>query len=394
MKKRWTLVTGIVLALVLVGGMVLSCAAPAPEVPAEVGALQKALAAKEAELARLQSSSKADLAKLESEIAALEKEIVELKKPPAPVKTVTVKFAMYQPSTHGWVKAVTHMPDVWEKATNGVVKLEIYDSQTLIKAKGANLYTGVQEGIADITWASGGMASGAVPLFGFPYIPIWRDVRGVNDAFENGIEEIFVSELRALGMDDIDVAGGVSYNGFIGSMYPIRVPADLEGLKVGAYMGQIVKDFQAAGISCGSVHVSEMYEALTRGMYDVTTGVCTNWVDWKFAEPINYILYWPMYSCRMQLVYNKSALDKIPEVYRGTVRELIDRLALRLKHSTYDLVLYQEATMMPRMAEMYTPTAEEAAEWQEFFTPAIGELIEDLGPNAVKAYDIALKWNE
>jgi len=404
-KSRWTLIIGIVLSLALVGGLALSCAAPAPEVPAEVGALQKALAAKEAELAKLQSTSKADLAnlekakaaeiaKLKGDISSLNEEIAELKAPAKPAKQIVLKLQVYQPPQHMIATSNHKIAPEFEKMTDGRAKIEVYDSQTL--AKVTEFLEVTQRGVIDITSPSLPRHAGPAPLLdwagGVPFI--WRNAPGMINAIEYGLDELTNEAVLAAGFDKVLTMGayyvGAYQLGFKGA--EVKVPDDLKGLTVNATGAVLAKYIEACGGSTVAMPTSEVYDALERGIADGAFGVWSNWRDWGWLEPADYLLECPITTYALAFFINTDSLAKLEEEDQESLLTWI-RYAQACLSRDYMMADTIASAEVAKGMTFYTPTSEEFALWQEKAQPLIQEWIEKSGEFGPRAMEIIEKYN-
>ena len=380
MKMRWFRILGIVLAVVLIGGLALSCAAPAP--PAPPGAapgLEKELAA-----------SKAQIVKLEKEIAAL-------KAPPKKVKPIVLKMAMYHGSASLYYRIYSEYLPLVEKNTQGRVKIEIFPGGAL--AKGPAQLEGVQTGVCDIAYPWGGYMSKTVPLLGLEALPIWKDFQSAHYAFDDpAMVDLYNQAYAAKGLNNVRLFI-IKESGprmISTTKKQIKVPSDLKGLKIKAMAGPEADFCKLVGASATVITPAEIYEALERGILDGTVSSVTNLADptWNWREVCEYVNAYGFGVAGLHMLFNKKAFDAIPADLTPIVENTIRAAHMAVRYRTIEDYEHMWSTMVPEMMTVYTPTPEERKVWSETVSPLIDTFLEKTGALGQKALDIAYKYNK
>ena len=120
---------------------------------------------------------------------------------PTPTKTVTLKATFYQPATH---TAVVHFKEVFadvETMTEGRVKVDVYDSQTLVKVP--ETFDALNRGIADLTDVPLPPLRLDVPWWSVEMLPgLLKDRQGMHDAAVNGLMEMYQQAIHNAGLNN------------------------------------------------------------------------------------------------------------------------------------------------------------------------------------------------
>lgn len=180
--------------------------------------------------------------------------------------TQTLRLAHFWPATSA---VNTEIFSAWastiEDQSNGQLKIEIYPSQTLVKA--AKLYDGAVSGLADISGVVQGYSAGRFPLSEITQLP------GITTSSSQGsciLQNLYDSGAIAHEYDDSHVLFMFS----TGPAYlhtrnkEVKVPEDLAGLRMRRpteVAGMMLAEMGAAPIGMPAPGI---YEALDRGVVD------------------------------------------------------------------------------------------------------------------------------
>ncbi|MBW2058666.1 MAG: TRAP transporter substrate-binding protein [Deltaproteobacteria bacterium] len=310
---------------------------------------------------------------------------------------VTLKMAMYQPANHAFVRYYTAMMPMVEKITGGKIKIKIYHSATLLRS--TEMDVGINKGVADIGFSYPPMMSASIPFLGLTDLPgIWRDTKGFNDAFDNGLTELYEEAYYQAGLTNLKVIGLTN----IGFWYPcantkkeVRVPADMKGLKIKGMGRMHVKYVDACGGTGVNVPIAECYESIERGVIDGCTGFTSNFVSWKLMEPCKYFVDFAPGLGPMMLIVNKKSLErKVPKELREPLLEILTLLVKAHRGVMLADDAYNHDIVMPQHMKYYRPNAEERKAWIEAGRPLVEEWLSKTGALGKKAMEIVEKYNQ
>jgi TRAP-type transport system periplasmic protein len=247
------------------------------------------------------------------------------------MKPVVLSFAHLFPASHpihtdwveGWAKGV-------EEATNGLVKVNTYPGETLLKA--TEIYDGVVEGSADIGLSCPCYNYGRFPVLEAliqPAILYQSDKVASNVAWE------FVKDVNPKELQNTKVLTMLATGpGAIWSNDPIRTLEDLQGKEV-RVTGVHVPFIGALGATPVAMPQSEAYEALQRKIVDANLGPTGMLKAFRQAEVADYVTITPfIYNCLYYTTMNldvwNSLTPEVQDAIQKVTAELFERVGAGL----------------------------------------------------------------
>ena len=165
---------------------------------------------------------------------------------PAAAQEIKLTFAD-QGSPAGW--GPSHALKPWmqqvEQATKGRVTFEYFPSQALLK--GADMWRGVREGVADVAWCVQGYWPGQTPLsevMSLPFLPITTAEQGSEVYWK--LYEKFPSMQKEFG-EIIPLVLHTSSANMIMTKKPVKTLEDLRGLNLRILNGPPAEMLKALG---------------------------------------------------------------------------------------------------------------------------------------------------
>lgn len=227
--------------------------------------------------------------------------------------TETLRFAHFWPATSA---VNTEVFEVWaktvEEASNGQIKIDMYPSQTLVKA--AKSYDGAVTGLADITGVVQGYSAGRFPLTEIVELP------GMTASAYQGsciLQSLYDSGDVAQEYDDSHVLFMFS----TGPAYlhtrekEVKVPADLAGLRMrrpNEVAGSMLAEMGAAPVG---IPAPGIYEALERGVVDGLSFPFEAMKIFRINELTNHHVQIPYGSSTFVATMNKRTYESLsPEL--------------------------------------------------------------------------------
>ncbi|MGF1703382.1 TRAP transporter substrate-binding protein [Photobacterium makurazakiensis] len=231
----------------------------------------------------------------------------------------TLRFAHFWPSTSAvhneifdtWAKSV-------EKASGGELKVNLYPSQTLLKA--AQSYDGTVNGIADITATVQGYSAGRFPLSEITQLP------GITESALQGaciLQTLYDTGKIDQEYNDTHVlfmfTTGPAY--LHTSKKEIKTPNDLIGLRMrrpnevtGALLAQM-------GASPVGIPAPGIYEAMERGVVDGLSFPFEAMKVFRINDLSNYHLQIPYASGIFVATMNKRTYDRLTPEMKTVIDE-------------------------------------------------------------------------
>jgi tripartite ATP-independent transporter DctP family solute receptor len=172
--------------------------------------------------------------------------------------------------------------------TGGNVAIKIAGSEQL--GTDVSMLTSLRTGVLDLTANSQGAASGLVPelaVLGLPFV--FKDSTDAVKVLEGPVGADLAKKFEAVGMVPLDWwDNGIRH--ITNSKRPIKVPADLNGLKIRTPADPMTVDiFQALGAATQQISFGELYIALQQGVVDGQENPLANIHSAKLHEVNKFI---------------------------------------------------------------------------------------------------------
>lgn len=298
---------------------------------------------------------------------------------PADAAETTMRITLQLPLKAHLGQNLVLFKDEVEKNSGGEIEVQIYDSAQLYKDNEVPQAVGsgaIEAGVASLT-----RYVGDAPIVDIFYQPFLFDSEDkVRWAVAPG------SPIRA----PIDAAimdtGSTplwwqAYGGAVMLSHdtPIKTPADLKGKKVRVF-GKTLGDFvEAAGGSPTIVSGSEQYLAYQRGTVDVGMTGVSGVKSRKLWEVMDVITNTNNAVIEFIVVVNTDWWNALPEKHR----EIIQAAALKAEDSVRNEMASIEADAYAAAKEngmsVYTPTADEIAQWKQVSQPVYDKFLAATG---------------
>ena len=240
---------------------------------------------------------------------------------PAAAQEVTLKLHQFLPAQANVPKLVL---DVWaanvEKASDGRIKIDSYPSMQL-GGSPPELYDQVVDGVADIAWVVPGFTPGRFPTtetFELPFMI--DDARAASAAYWQIQEEFMQDETPGTKV----LAAWVHGPGLFHVSDPVETPADLEGMKIRGGSRMVTQLLELTGAEPIGMPVTQIPEALSKGVLDGTT------IPWevtgalKTSELVEFHTEFEdayLYTLTFLLVMNQEVYDNMPADLQQVIDE-------------------------------------------------------------------------
>lgn len=225
----------------------------------------------------------------------------------------TLRLAHIWPATSA---VHTDIFEVWaksvEEASNGELKVNLYPSQTLVKA--AKAYDGAVSGLTDISAVVQGYTAGRFPLSEIAQLP------GVTETAPQGaciLQSLYDSGMIADEYADTHVlfmySTGPAY--FHTREKEVKTPADLAGLRMrrpNAVAGEMLAQMGASPVG---IPAPDIYQAMERGVVDGLSFPAEAMKVFRINELTKYHVQIPYSSSIFVATMNKQSYDSLsPEM--------------------------------------------------------------------------------
>ncbi len=299
-------------------------------------------------------------------------------------KPVTLRFSHWLPPVHVVAKGgIVPWAQAVEKASNGTIKIQIFPAQQLGSAK--DHYDMAKDGVADFTFFNPGYQAGRFPVAGAGELPfLISDPEAASEIFHKWYMDYAAKE-----MPDIKVCNVYLFApGALHSKKPIKVPADMNGVKARAAQATLARVFKELGGASVAIAVPEVREALERGVVDAVTAPWGSMIrPWNLDKPVKYSLDMSFYSGVLMHGMNKAAYDKLSPAQKKVIdsfctpewsRKMAANWAAAEKKG------YAEMKAQPQRVT-YTPSKAEVKQWQDAMAPITKQWKESVKARGVDA---------
>jgi TRAP-type C4-dicarboxylate transport system substrate-binding protein len=278
--------------------------------------------------------------------------------------------------------------DVWadkvEQDSNGRIRIDRFPSMQL-GGRPPELIDQAIDGVADIVWTVVGYTPGRFPrteVFELPFM--MTNARAASRAYW----DMFDAHMRDTDFKDVEILGTwVHGPGIIHANTQVRLPEDLQGLKVRGGSRLVNMLLEKAGAEPVGMPVPAVPEGLSKGVIDGTTIPWEVTTALKIPELVSHHTEFPgnaLYVLTFVLAMNKDRYDSLPDdlravldansgvefsVFAGGVMEDNDAPARKLAAE--------------RGNEIVTISEAEAAEWQDVAEPIYAEWVAEMAEKGI-----------
>lgn len=282
----------------------------------------------------------------------------------------TLRFAGTLPTTHHVGEAQYLFAEKVQEKSSGSMEIEVYPAGQLYKAR--EIPTAIVSGSVDMGFNLTSVWS-TDPVSEITDIPfLFRNHEHAAMAWdpEGELYQAFAAEMDKRGMKTVYVMFFGSLFDFGNNVRQVTEQADFEGMKIRSYGKLAAEGLRALGASPVVMSPGEVYLAIQRGTIDgAITGV-TSLESRKIWEVTDYSSITGATFGVMAVNISKSSWNALSEgqqqimteagqeVFEWTVAESAKRDASSTQY------------IIDQGVETYVLTAQDKAEWKEWFAPA------------------------
>jgi TRAP-type C4-dicarboxylate transport system substrate-binding protein len=294
---------------------------------------------------------------------------------PSSAQKVVLKMGTLAPEGTEWVKTFREIDRELEQKTNQQVRLRVFpggilggEVDMLRKIK-----VGQIQG-ALLTGGGLGVIFKDIKILSIPFL--FQNYAEV-DALLNQMGGFFQKGLADQGFTSM----GWAEQGFIYlfSKEPIRSAADIAKRKVWIWqdtaMGRAV--FQELGVNPIPLSIPDILMALQTGMIDTVYASPLAAISMQWFTKVSYMTDVPLAYSAGAVVFQKSALEKIPAVQRGMMEEIFQRRLTPLKEKIRAENKKAIEVLAGKGIKRVTPSPKDVKEFQALCARGINTLGED-----------------
>ncbi len=298
---------------------------------------------------------------------------------------VTLKMHQFLPGGANVPKLILEpWANAVEADSGGRIKIDRFHAMAL-GGTPPELMDQAIDGIADIVWTVVGYTPGRFPsteVFELPFMV--SDARAASSAYW----QMFETHMKDTEFSDLHILGAwVHGPGMFHTNKPVKVPADLEGMKIRGASRQINALLEQLGATPVGMPVPAVPEALSKGVIDGTT------IPWEVTGALkvqelvdNHTEFdgTALYTVTFVLAMNKEAYDGLPD----DLKAVID------KNSGLEFSIFAGGTMqdadgpsranaVERGNNIFTVSEADAALWRETAAPVYDAWIADVAGRGI-----------
>lgn len=294
---------------------------------------------------------------------------------PASAQNVVLKLGTLAPEGTSWVKAFREINRELEQKTNKQVSLRLFpggilgDEEDMLR----KVKVGQIQG-ALLTGGGLGLIFKDIKILAIPFL--FQNYQEV-DALLSQMEGFFQKGFQDNGFKSL----GWTEQGFIYvfSKEPIRNVPDIRKGKVWIWedtaMGRAV--FKELGINPIPLSIPDILMALQTGMIDTVYSSPLAAISMQWFTKVSWMTDVPLAYSAGAVVFQKSALEKIPVSQRGIVEEIFQRNLGPLKENTRKENNKAIQVLTAKGVKRVTPPPGDVKEFQEICMKGIDRLGEE-----------------
>lgn len=294
-------------------------------------------------------------------------------------KQIVIKFSHVAAMDTPKSKSIEHFKQLVESKTAGKVRVDVYPNSTLYKDKEEleALQMGAVQMLAPTLSKFGPLGIREFEVFDLPFL--FDDRAALRRVVEGPIGQRLFNILETKGIR------GLAYwdNGFkmMSANRPIRVPADMRGLKVRIQGSKVIDEqMRTLGANPQVMSFSEMTQALQSGVVDGAENPPLNFYSQKVYEVQKHLVVTEHGYLGFAVIVNKRFWDGLPpEIRSGLEAALVEATRMNNTLTERESAEAMQAIAKTGKTSIYKPTSQELAQWRQALLPVHKKMEDRIG---------------
>lgn len=298
-----------------------------------------------------------------------------------------LKMSVTVSDSSTWYEAAEKLKEDLAEESDGRINLELYANEQLSGGDSGKAVEGLSKGSIDLTFNSTIIYSILDDRFGVASAPfLFNNTDEVDQVFNGKGGEMLKEILAEKGVHAL----GYGQNGFrqlTNSKLEVKTPEDLAGLKIRIPGITMYTDlYRELGTDPQTMTFSEVFTALQQGTIDGQENPVDVIHSSKLNEVQDYMTLWNYSYDPLVLGMNKELYDSMSD----EDKELFDRLGKEAADYQIEIAREKEAQQIEELEaagmQIYTPTEDEIAQFQEAVQPVYEKYTDIWGADLLNAF--------
>jgi len=328
---------------------------------------------------------------------APKEETAEQKPVEAPAKKVELSMAHFMSPKHVQQEQVMEpfVAEVKEK-TGGMVDITIYPGAAMGKA--ADQYDNTMTGVIDIAYGLHGYTPGRFPMTSVMELPFMAT------SGEHGsmmLWELY-NKFPEMKSEHPDVEVLWLWTHDVGQLLTttkqVKTLEDMKGLKLRSPSATLNPMIEAWGATPVNMPISELFEAMQRGIVDGTIVPLSAVHDFNLDEVVKYATVGDFYVATFFMAMNENSFGKLSPGDQEIFKDMVGERMVKKAAAAYDAGSQRGIdALIRRNIPTYTLPESELAKWKEAVEPLVEEWIKDKESKGLpgrQVYDEAMVLKE
>jgi TRAP-type C4-dicarboxylate transport system substrate-binding protein len=279
---------------------------------------------------------------------------------------VTMKFSCSMPKANFMTKQVYEWAEMVEKNSGGELKVQVYDSAQLYKDPdlARAISTGAVDGGLLASVFAGPTLVPAFRVFQMPFL--FHNVDEMAKIYHSKVGDGWKATAEKKGVKLMGLLVHPSpEDQIIATKKPIKVPADLKGMAIRVAGPDDAKVMQKWGGTPSMIPGMDVYPALQRDTIQGSIGSVMLQIELKRYEVAPYAIFLPIAGAQAYYGINKEFFDKLNPKQQKALIDASAAMEKKSKSLTMKELAENMADLKTKMKGLYTPTAQELAQWKD-----------------------------
>jgi TRAP-type C4-dicarboxylate transport system substrate-binding protein len=254
-----------------------------------------------------------------------------------------------------------------EEATNGKVKVTLYDSSSLMKS--TQIWEGVKAGTTDMGWLFTGLYPGQFSVAETNTLPFMFPNAEVGGRVSWALFEKY-PEIQAKFKDVKVLTAWTTEPYFMISRSKFyKTMDDFKGEKIRAPGGPPTDFIKAMGGSPLSIAMPDCYLNLQKGVFDAMLVPAEAYTGWKLYEVAPYATYMATVAMNHSVIMNLNTWNSFPKEVQDQIMSVSgEKAAVQFSGGTFDKAREEQGDIIAKAGytiQEYTVPDEEIQKWIE-----------------------------